>query len=116
MRKYRSSLRHRPYITFKFKVSEIFKKIIAKDPLTPQEFDIFIGKFQILQICHKLFHTGHYGIASSVRNASEEHVEIGDVICHACLKIAVGHGELVKVCQHGQIHFVFHWDLLRCFI
>src|SRR5699024_7521233 len=43
MRKYRSSLRHRPYITFKFKVSEIFKKIIAKDPLTPQEFDIFIG-------------------------------------------------------------------------
>ena len=47
-----------------------------------QKRDIFIGKIQVIQIVYDLLQPGHNGITASIGYLPEEHIKIGDVICH----------------------------------
>ncbi len=46
-RKYRCTVRHCPYVTFKLKILQIFKKFLFKNPFTPKIFNIFRCKVNL---------------------------------------------------------------------
>ena len=114
VRKYRSSFRNCPYVALELKFSEILQKIFAEKVFTSQIFDILIGKLEIPQIVDHLLYSGHDRISPAVGHSPEEHIKIGDIICHTCLKIAVGHGELVKVCRAWSDSFCFPFGFPPC--
>ena len=63
-------------------------------------------KMQILNIGDDPLQTGADGKAAVIGDLAEKDVEIGDLILHALIEIAVAHGELIKVAEHGHIQFV----------
>ena len=47
---------------------------------------------------------------AAVGNTAEKHIEIGDLILEAASKVAVTHGQFVKITQHCKIsRDVFHF-------
>ena len=57
-RKYRCTVRHCPYVTFKLKILQIFKKFLFKNPLTPKIFNIFRCKVNLFYIFNNLLNAG----------------------------------------------------------
>ena len=49
------------------------------------------------------------GKAASVRDRAEINVKIGDAIFEAGLEIAVAHGQLVEIAEHGHVQFFFRF-------
>ena len=94
-----------PHVTFKFEIAEIVQKALGETTAALQIGNILLGKAQILQILHHLLHAGHNGVTAVVGDLAEKHIEICDGICHAVFKIAVGHGQLIKVGEHRQVLF-----------
>ena len=60
---------------------------------------------EILDIVNQLAQARTDGEAALVRHVAEEHIEIGDMVLHLRLEIAVPHGQLIEVTEHGQILF-----------
>ena len=115
MREDRRSLRHRPDITLELKITQIRKKIFAENIFAAQICDVLIRKSEVLEIVDELFQTRHDRVAAAVRHSAEEHIEIRDIVRHAGFKIAVCHGDFIKICEHRQIHSLVHWIFLLCF-
>ena len=82
MRKNRRTFRHCPNITGKPKVSEVFQKFFAENTFPSEKFYIFFRKLQIFKVIDNLFDPCHNGVAASVRDLSEEHIEICDILLH----------------------------------
>ena len=49
------------------------------------------------------------GKAAAVRDRAEINVKIGDAIFEAGLEIAVAHGQLVEIAEHGHVQFFFRF-------
>ena len=79
------------------------QKCFGETAAAAQVFDIFIGKVQVFKIVDQLFNACHDGITAAIRHATEKHVKICAAIRDPFFKIAMCHGKLVKVGQHGQI-------------
>ena len=69
-------------------------------------FGLLIGFFALRLYDIQMIQTGGDSEATLVRNIAEKHIEIDNAVLITCLQIAVGHGELIKVTQHGQIQFL----------
>ena len=95
--------RHRPYVAGKAEVPEIREEILTEQPAAAQVCDILLRKGQMAQIAHHLLDSGHDGHAAAVRNMPEKHIEIGDLVAEPVLQEPVGHGQLIKIGQHGQV-------------
>ena len=105
---------NRPHIAGKFKIGQIVQKSFAEALLAAQESDILLGKFQFLEIIDDLFQTGHDSETAIIRYPAEKHIVISDLVRDPMLKIAISHGQLVKIGQHGQIDaFHCHFPLMR---
>ncbi len=65
----------------------------------------------------QLFQPRGDGEAAPVGHAAEKHVEVSDAVLHPLAEIAVGHGHLIKVKQHGQVQLLlaFHSSTLLGF-
>ena len=109
-RKNRRSFGDSPYITGKFEFQQIIQEFFIEDLLAFQVIDIFLGKFQVLEIIHHLLQAGHNGETAPIGDLPEKEIKIGDVIGNASFKITIGHGQLIKVCQHGHIVLLFHFN------
>ena len=72
----------------------------------PQVLDILLGEMQILDVLDDLFQTRSDGKAAAVGTPAEEQVEIGDPILVARGEIALGHGQFIKITEHGKVQFV----------
>ena len=98
-----SALGHGPHVAAKFKIGQILQKALAKNPLRAQKVDILLGKVQLLHIFNQLLHPRHNGKAAPVGHMAEKHIEIGDGFFKTVFKIAVGHGDFIKIGEHGQV-------------
>ena len=107
-RKYRCTVRHCPYVTFKLKILQIFKKFLFKNSFTPKIFNIFHCKVNLFYIFNNLLNTRHYGKTAVFGNSSEKHIEIRNFILISLGKKAIHHCKLIKIREHCQIYFIFH--------
>ena len=97
------ALRHRPNVAGEAEVFQIIQKGFAEQLFSPQVGDILFGEGEAFQVVHQLLHTRHDRQTAVIRHPAEEHIEVGDAVPAALPKKAVGHGELVKIGQQGQI-------------
>ena len=103
-----SPLRNSPNITSEGKAAQIFQKALGKTALRPQVGDVLLIKVQIFDILHYLGQACRDGKAALVRDGAVKHIEIAHPVGQTGLEIAVPHGQLVKIAEHGQICLCFH--------
>ena len=64
------------------------------------------AKVQIFNVVDQLVETRCDGVAAAVGNGAEINVEIGNAILEPSLQVAIAHGQLVKVAEHGHIELL----------
>ena len=67
---------------------------------------------QVFYVVDELLQPGHDGVLRDVPRVAIEHIEHGAVVAHAALLVAIHHGELVKIRQHGKIAHGYAFFLL----
>ena len=100
---YRRALRHSPDIAGKAESAEIVQKILLEKVFAPEIGDVLLVKVEVPDVLHQLLQPRRDGEAAAVRHAAEEYVKVGDALLHPLAEVAVGHGHLVKVKEHGQV-------------
>ena len=76
-------------------------------PLGAQVINIPLGKMQGLQVFDHLLQPSRNGKAAAIWNFAKEQVKAGQGVLPAVAKIAVGHGQLIKIGEHGKIAGLF---------
>jgi hypothetical protein len=61
---------------------------------------------QVLNILDDLLQTCGNGEAAAIRTATEEQIKISNPVIITGGEITLGHGQLVKITEHGQIQFL----------
>ena len=104
------ALGHRVDIPGEAEGPQVVQKRLVKHAAAPEIGKIRLGKVQVVDIVDHLLQARRDGKAALIRAAAEKDVKIGDGIGHAVDKIAVAHGQLIKIAEHGQIRrcFLFH--------
>ena len=103
-----------PDVARKVKSAQIGQKLLGKISLSAEEIEVLLGEFQIADIVHDLFESGDDRKAAVVGIFAVKDIKIDDFVLHPLCKIAVAHGQLVKIAEHGQIAGkVFHKACLR---
>ena len=82
------------------KIAEIFKKFLGEDALAAKEFDILLGKFQLLDIFDHLRKACGNRKATPIGALAEKHIKIADTILIPFLKVSVTHGKLIEIAKH----------------
>ena len=98
-------LRHGPDVARELEVAQVVEEGLREHAPAAQIGDILLGKVQVPDIVHGLLEPCRYGKAAAVRNIAEEDVKIADLVRLPVHKVAVAHGQLVKIAEHGQIEF-----------
>ena len=70
--------------------------------------DVLLVKAQVFDILHHLGQARRNGEAAPVRDGAVKHIEIAYAVGQTGLEIAVSHGQLIKIAEHGQICLRFH--------
>ena len=107
-RKDGGALGHGPDVAGEAKAAEIVQEGFAEAFLSAEVFQILFVKAEVLDIVDDLLQPGCDGKAAPVWNGAEEHVEIADLVAQAGLEIAVAHGQLVKITEHGVVEMLLH--------
>ena len=89
--------------------AQIFQKFLAENALAAQVRNVLLVKVQILDVFDELLEARRDGKAAAVRDRAEINVKIGDAIFEAGLEIAVAHGQLVEIAEHGHVQFFFRF-------
>ena len=106
VREDRRSLGHGVNVAIKFEIREILQKFLAELVLGAQIFDVILAEMELFQKFYHLRKPRRDGKSAVVGNFSEKHIEICNIVLHSALIIAVRHGELIKVAQHGVVRVV----------
>ena len=83
------------------KIPEIIQEFLTENVLALKERNVVLVKMQLLDVLHHLFQPCRNGKAAAIRNVPEKHVKVSDFLLEALLQIAVAHGQLIKVAEHG---------------
>ena len=62
---------------------------------------------EIFDVVDDLLQTGRDGKAAAVGALTEKDVKVADPVGKAGFKVAVAHGQLIKIAEHGQVEFFF---------
>ncbi len=104
-----SALRHRPDVAGEAEGAQIVQKVLAEAALGPQVGDVLLGEAQVLDIVDDLLQTGRNGKAAPVGHIAEEDIEVADAgRSYPGLKVAVAHGQFVKIAQECVVHVFLH--------
>ena len=101
----RRALRHGVDIAREVEILQIVQEALVKDAAAAEIGEVVLRKMQIADILDHLLQTCRNGKAAAVRNIAEEDVKIADLVRLPVHKVAVAHGQLVKIAEHGQIEF-----------
>ena len=115
-REHGSTLRDSPDIAGESEIPQIIKESFAEYFFPAEVLDILLREVQSLNVVYHLLESGADGVAAAVWHLAEEYIEICDAISVLGVKVAVAHGELVEIAQHGAVLFGYHvrspYDLL----
>ena len=105
LREDRHALLDRPDVAVQLKVGEVIEEGFAEHSGAAQVGDVRLGKAEVIDRINELLQAGHDRIAAAIRHTAEEHIKDRDLVLVALLKIAVGHGQLIKIGHGGQVAF-----------
>ena len=105
---HRSALRNGPDIAGKLKIRQIIQEFLAKQIAATQIFNILRIKPQLLNVLDDLLQTSRNGKAAAIGTTAVEKVKIRDAVLVALFKIAMCHGQLIEVAEHGQIDLIIN--------
>ena len=97
------SLGYGPDIPGEVEIREIGEKVLGEDAAAAEIGNVLRIEVQVLNIVDDLLQPRRNGKAAAVGHIPVKHVKIGDAIPHPALPIAVAHGELIEIAEHGQI-------------
>ena len=100
-------LRNGPDVAGEFIIPQRFEEALAEHLPPAQIRDVVLVKVKLLDVADGLFQYGRNGKSAAVWHRPEENVEIRDTVLHPTRIVAVGHGQLVVVAEHRQIHLFF---------
>ena len=103
---HRRALRHCPDVAGEAEIGKIIQELLTEHIAAAQVGNILLRKMQILDILDNLLQTCRDGEAAAVGTAAEKQVKIGNPVAVAGGKIALTHGQLIEIAEHGQIQFV----------
>ncbi len=111
----RGALGDGPDVAGKAEISEVGKKFLAEHLPAPEIGDVLLGKVQILNVVHDLFQSCGNGEAAAVGALAEEEIEVGNAVAIAAGEVALAHGQLIKIAEHGEVEFfsLEHRDHLK---
>ena len=96
---------HGPDIAGELEILQILQEGLGEEVPRPQVGDVLLREVELLDVADDLLQTGRDAEAAAVGAAPEEQIKVGDPVLVAVLEIAVGHGQLVEVTEHGQVQF-----------
>ena len=104
------TLRNGVDIAGEAEVPQIVQEFLAEQVSPAEIGDVLLGEVQVLDVVDQLLQTCRDGEAAAIGHLAEKHVEIGDALLAAGLKVAVAHGQLIEVTEHGhvQLFLSFH--------
>ena len=105
---HRSALGNCPDIAGKLKIRQIGQEFLAKQIAATQIFNILRIKPQLLNVLDDLLQTSRNGKAAAIGTTAVEKVKIRDAVLVALFKIAMCHGQLIEVAEHGQIDLIIN--------
>ena len=112
----RGAFRHGPHVTFEFEVAQVVDKFRPEDFFAFQIGQIFFGKVQVIQVIYHLLYPGHNGKPAAVGHRAVEHIKIDDGIAIPSGQVTVGHGDFVKVGEHGEVDRIASlFERFHCF-
>ena len=102
VREDRGAFGNGPHIAGEFEVPEIVEEVI-RETAGLEVVEVLLGEVQAVQIVHHLLEAGRDDVAAVVRHMAVEQVEVTDRILQPVMEIATTHGQLIEVCQHGDV-------------
>ena len=87
---------------------QILQEFFAEAALGVKVVDVAVIEVKVLDVVDDLFQSCRDGKAAAVGHRAEENVEVANLVLHSRLKIAVAHGQFVKVAEHGMIERLCH--------
>ena len=95
------SFRNRPDVSGKTEISQILQEFLTEEVSAPEIVNILLRKMQILNVLDDLLQTGSNGKTTAIGTAPEKQIKISNAVCIARGKIALTHGQLIKIAEHG---------------
>ena len=95
-----------PDVAGEAEVLQVGQKLLGEQVPSPEVGDVLLVEVQVQDIADELIQARADGEAPLVRHVPEEHVEIGCAVLKARLEIAVAHGQLVKIAEHGHVQLL----------
>lgn len=89
-------------ISRKTEILQIVKKVLRKDIQSGQVAYVFLGEMKVFDVLDSLFQPGSYGLAAASRVGAVKNIKNYSFILVLVLKIALHHGELIKIGEQGQ--------------
>ena len=105
----RRTLGNGPNIAGELEMRQVIQEFLAEQVPAPEILDVRRFETQFLDIVDDLLQAGGNGKSAAVGTLAVKHIEISDLIPVIFLEIAVGHGQLIEVTQHGQIDLVIYF-------
>ena len=102
------TLRNGPDIAGKPEIPQIIQELFRKEVLAPEIVNILFAEMQVFNIGNDPVQARTDGVAAVIRDLPEKDVKVGNPVLKARLKIAVAHGQLIKVAEHGHIELIRH--------
>src|SRR5699024_373255 len=99
---------HGPDVAGKAERAQIVQKFGGEGVFGAEICDVLLVEVQIPNVGDHLLQACGNGKAAAVGHAAEKDVKVTDLVGDAGLEIAVAHGQLVKVGEHGVVDVVFH--------
>ena len=104
------ALRYGPDVPGEVEGAQILQKLLREGVLGAQVGNVLLVEVEVPDVGDHLLQAGGNGEAAAVGDTAEKDIEIADLIGHAGLKIAVAHGQLVEVGEHGVVDVMLHRD------
>ena len=102
VREDRCAFRNGPDVAGELKGPEIVEEVVRK-AAGLEVVEVLLGKVQAVQVVHHLLEAGRDDVAAVVRHMAVEQVEVADGILQPVMEIATTHGQLIEVCEHGDV-------------
>ena len=96
-------LRNGPDVAAEPEVPEVLEKPFPKASPAPEVVQVLLGKAEVLEVLDYLLQPRADGKSPRLRHPAEEEVKDHVAVPRPALQVAVGHGKLVKIRQHGKI-------------
>ena len=96
-----------PNVAGEFEIPQIVQKLLGEQIFALEVGNILLTEMKVFDIVDQLIQTRADGKAALVGHVPEKDVKVGDAVLVTSLEIAVAHGQLIEIAEHGHVQLLF---------